>query len=1082
MSYTSDKNITHYDEVLFSGSSDSFRTNLGLYLEVVSQTGAFVDPEVTIANESTMDINEREAFALDGDYTDKIIYIQSNTELQTTASSNSAVKTVKHPVRIIGNNDGSVLRTNSQWKAIVLGGTYEGTTYPPLITEGIFNDFTFEYNMPYTKSRARELYNVLPNMSTLDTYEISYDYNEYLREYQNASKIKNELELPNVYMLKMVDDSTTPDTDFPNYITEFVSMGDPESLLINGDATNSLFDPVKQYYPPPYAVQSSEIDTTTDPDHTMYDDKSYMIREYLTGAFVNNQLNEDTLSQILQKNRNLLFTGDAEDLLDQVNSEIHKMPMYAKIKYPVMPSLDGDQSFSQIMRDYNLEQDVLLYLKNNFITSTNDYLTRTIELSSSYEVGSGGTINYKYMQSTVPKTMRSQNLLSALVSIYNSTNKQGDTNSTFVNERTLASISSENPDSRYRYYKSAKTIKAIEDSVALLNDDLISVEENPVKTISELEEQKSNRPPDTFAYKLTKLGGSFLDSERKITSIQDFYFMNSPTQLQVDGTDFAFYDTQVKHDEQYLYTLTAYAIVKGYEYQYSDLRISRNIGEVVNRESGSFVVTTDPEKFCTEMYDPVTGDAVDQLLNTESNLMGEGVLIAVGADEQRSAQMQLFRQHLLGLGGKEQIRWRDVLDVTPVTISDSEVINIPTLGVTLEVDLDDYVENIFSRIEYSAGYATDYASHPDWVVGYDRWAELTEEDQTLEMELYKMWAVKRVYTEDERTFVKASGGSNAPIQVNMLDPTKNRFATNAQFKSQFKFCADFNLSIAPAARIVEIPIGSKVVKILDNPPVAPDITPFSRLDDSQTIGFFVNLESFRLPQNTEGINLDSKSIIGQYPTPMGDMEQQKREIYLTSHDMLIDDLIMKDSVSKVSRLEVYRIDYKPTSIDDFMNNLVHTKELLISSESSIRNYFTNCIYEERIQTNKKYYYFMRFINENGDSSYLAPIQVVELVDDGGYKYPVFDVMFETDLEEPTPTQDNTMFKKLLQITPDVKHMIINDADVDYTQPAATQIDKLNGMIGSEGDMVWGKTFKFRITSKKTGKKIDLNIKYNLRDS
>jgi hypothetical protein len=125
---------------------------------------------------------------------------------------------------------------------------------------------------------------------------------------------------------------------------------------------------------------------------------------------------------------------------------------------------------------------------------------------------------------------------------------------------------------------------------------------------------------------------------------------------------------------------------------------------------------------------------------------------------------------------------------------------------------------------------------------------------------------------------------------------------------------------------------------------------------------------------------------------------------------------------------------------------------------------------------------MRFINENGDSSYLAPIQVVELVDDGGYKYPVFDVMFETDLVEPTPTQDNTMFKKLLQITPDTKHMIINDADVDYTQPAATQIDKLNGMIGSEGDMVWGKTFKFRITSKKTGKKIDLNIKYNLRDS
>ena len=61
-------------------------------------------------------------------------------------------------------------------------------------------------------------------------------------------------------------------------------------------------------------------------------------------------------------------------------------------------------------------------------------------------------------------------------------------------------------------------------------------------------------------------------------------------------------------------------------------------------------------------------------------------------------------------------------------------------------------------------------------------------------------------------------------------------------------------------------------------------------------------------------------------------------------------------------------------------------------------------------------------------------------------------------------------------------MMIDDSMVDYTQPAATQIDKLTGMIGKADDLLWGKTFKFRITSKKTGKKIDLNIKYNLRDS
>ena len=51
--------------------------------------------------------------------------------------------------------------------------------------------------------------------------------------------------------------------------------------------------------------------------------------------------------------------------------------------------------------------------------------------------------------------------------------------------------------------------------------------------------------------------------------------------------------------------------------------------------------------------------------------------------------------------------------------------------------------------------------------------------------------------------------------------------------------------------------------------------------------------------------------------------------------------------------------------------------------------------------------------------------------------------------------------------------------MDYEQPASTQLDNL--VIGSSNieDLIWGKTFKIRLTSKKTGKKIDLNITYNM---
>ena len=49
--------------------------------------------------------------------------------------------------------------------------------------------------------------------------------------------------------------------------------------------------------------------------------------------------------------------------------------------------------------------------------------------------------------------------------------------------------------------------------------------------------------------------------------------------------------------------------------------------------------------------------------------------------------------------------------------------------------------------------------------------------------------------------------------------------------------------------------------------------------------------------------------------------------------------------------------------------------------------------------------------------------------------------------------------------------------LDYTESAASQISDL--AIGTADELIWDKTFKIRLTSKKTGKKIDLNITYNL---
>ena len=52
-------------------------------------------------------------------------------------------------------------------------------------------------------------------------------------------------------------------------------------------------------------------------------------------------------------------------------------------------------------------------------------------------------------------------------------------------------------------------------------------------------------------------------------------------------------------------------------------------------------------------------------------------------------------------------------------------------------------------------------------------------------------------------------------------------------------------------------------------------------------------------------------------------------------------------------------------------------------------------------------------------------------------------------------------------------------DADFTENSYTQLENVNIGDTELEDPIWGKRFKIRLTSKKTGKKIDLNITYNL---
>ena len=1077
--------VKNIDNNLFSGSRDTLRAELGLYYDVVTDSDGHtrivkndLEPSSWAGDHGPFnDIYAKET----GD-SPILSYLQTNDLLTTTASANVVVNTKRMFCRMIG--DESKIESDLEWKTLLLGGTYADKTYSNIFETATFDDHSYNYDRPYNIVNAKELAANIDSIGVFDfaTYEIGYNYNYHLPNYENSVSGVNNLMMPNIYMLQMVASSTDVEKDYADDIIDFVTIQNQYTA----SSLSSLFLDEVTVEPPPHYNAESDYYSELDGGFG-YKDQTFNFRDYLAHKYANTEYSSSVANSIIEKSNTLYYNTDFVDTFFRtVNDNIHRMPVSAFVRFPTEGAFSGAGHYTSIIKNNDIEEDLLHFLKNNFGASTQrlSFVQETEALQGENEELESTTYIYRTQLSDNKKS--SVDLLAALGAIYDTSRFSKESGGLFMGPRTLNTVTTENADSKFRFFKRMKSAQAIEDTITKMNDIMSATDGlSDVRDIlMTLEDNKG--PAETIAYRLQKAGGSFLDNDRRITTLQNCYFINDDD-LRSDGSDFVYHDTQVKLNEEYSYTLYAYVIVPGYQYKYDNLRVSRQIGTVSVRDStGSFAPTSEPEDHCIEFFDPTTDEAASQLLNTETNLLGTEYIV-IESEETIDA----FRHaYLVG-----DLRISDcfvAFDAARRIDSFGDTISSDRYGDILGADsasdagealrdfnpdpeqkLSDFFLGPYGLWDAPEGGevtfdSTDY----DALAGRTFWGtRLTTSGAEIERILYRNWASKvkehAYYVED-----------GIEREVVLAELAANRFATNAQIKSENKYLADYNFTIAPSVKIIEIPVATKTIKVMDNPPVAPDITPYQRKDDSQIIGFYIRTESFRVP--TDPTDTSTLSTFGVYPSALNNDELTKANIYKTSNNMIDGEQIVSNSVSKPSQLEVYRIDEKPTSISDFEGNLVFTKDLSIQGMPNQKN--TSCFYEEKIRTNKKYYYLFRFLNENGDSGYLAPIQVAELINDGGYKYTKFDIIYESELQQFDNTQDTRVFKKLMQITPSIEHLKLNDANVDYSQPAATQVAHLEGMVGNAEEKIWGKTFKFRITSKKTGKKMDLNIKYNLRDS
>ena len=295
----------------------------------------------------------------------------------------------------------------------------------------------------------------------------------------------------------------------------------------------------------------------------------------------------------------------------------------------------------------------------------------------------------------------------------------------------------------------------------------------------------------------------------------------------------------------------------------------------------------------------------------------------------------------------------------------------------------------------------------------------------------------------------------------------NPFATNAQVQvdtsaGDSKYLIDFNVSYTPTLTLLRIPMFQKTLSIFDHPATTVDVMPYYVLDGSQKIGFKLSKEAYHKRK---------------LPYTFNNTLSNHIQAYKNAHDLLDSDYVTDKAKTKVRQIRVYRIEQKPTSYNSFKNSLYKTIDMIKEDNSLI----SQAICESEVETNKKYYYTFQCFSEGAMVGSLTEIYESELVDDGGHMYAEFNVLNESDLNEGIYNKSSIDMKKIFQLLPNSNHMQLITKDADFSENSYTQLENVN--IGSTDleDPIWGKTFKLRLTSKKTGKKIDLNITYNLEN-
>jgi hypothetical protein len=272
------------------------------------------------------------------------------------------------------------------------------------------------------------------------------------------------------------------------------------------------------------------------------------------------------------------------------------------------------------------------------------------------------------------------------------------------------------------------------------------------------------------------------------------------------------------------------------------------------------------------------------------------------------------------------------------------------------------------------------------------------------------------------------------------------------------FRATMEVHVRPSIKIVELPFFEITGRVIDDPPVPPH----------------VNIIPYRGINNKLLINLSSN--VGRYDLPPISFTGAEREIVSeirAAKRLPPDSNITYSTDDPVSSFEVYRLSTPPQTIEDFAGNLRSVLETDIDAATAQKA--SSASIKDSLTPNMDYYYTFRSIDIHGKKSNPTEVFRVKIIDNDGAVYSIIE---HYQMKKNKPQKPTKRGKKLLNIVPRFTQTLINE-NKSKMGDGSSAFNVKNVVLGQEDQPLFGEGFKVRLTSMKTGKKIDININFDV---